>query len=150
MARATVRNTGDSPTNLLAVRTGGTGDVTQTHIGWKTIRGAPNRSTPLLVDDLLYVAGDKNGVASCLDAKTGTAVWQQRLEGDNIASPVGAEGRVYFFNRDGTAFVLATGREAKVLARNQLDDGCMASPAIAGQGLYVRTKTHLYRIEQGR
>ena len=61
-----------------------------------------------------------------------------------------AEGRVYFFNRDGATFVLAAGHEAKILARNQLDDGCMATPAIAGKELYVRTTTHLYRIEQGR
>ena len=108
----------------------------------------PNRSTPLLVDELLYLAGDKNGVATCLEAKTGTALWQQRLEGDNVASPVSAEGRIYIFNRDGAAFVLAAGREAKVLARNQLDDGCMATPAIAGKALFIRTKTNLYRIEQ--
>ena len=97
----------------------------------------------------MYLAGDRNGVATCLDARTGTAVWQERLAGDFIASPVAAEGHVYFFNRDGAAFVLAAGRQAKVLARNQLDVGCMATPAIAGKALYVRTKTHLYRIEQG-
>lgn len=142
--------TGDGPTHLLAVRTGGAGDVTGSHVAWKAVRGVPNRSTPLLLNDLLYVAGDKNGVAGCLDAKTGATVWQQRLEGDFVASPVSAGGRVYFFNRDGGGFVLAAGREAKVLARNQLDDGCMATPAIAGRALYVRTKTHLYRIEQGR
>jgi outer membrane protein assembly factor BamB len=102
-----------------------------------------------LLHDLLYLAGDRNGVATCLDAKTGTAVWQERLAGDFIASPVAAAGHVYFFNRDGAAFVLAAGRQAKVLARNQLDGGCMATPAIAGKALYVRTKTHLYRIEQG-
>lgn len=142
--------TGDGPTQLLAVRTGGAGDVTKSHVTWKAIRGVPNRSTPLLLDDLLYLAGDKTGVATCLDPKTGTAVWQQRLAGDFIASPVAAEGRIYLFNRDGAAFVLAAGREEKILARNQLDDGCMATPAIAGKELYVRTKTHLYRIEQGR
>ena len=102
------------------------------------------------MDDLLYVAADKNGVVSCLDAKTGASLWQQRLEGDNVASPVYADGRLYFFNRDGAGFVLATGREAKLLARNELSEGCMASPAIAGRELYVRTKTHLYRIEQAR
>jgi outer membrane protein assembly factor BamB len=134
---------------LLAVRIGGAGDVTKSHVTWKAIRGVPNRSTPLLLNDLLYLAGDRNGVATCLDPKTGTAVWQERLAGDFIASPVAAEGYVYFFNRDGAAFVLAAGRQAKVLAHNQLDSGCMATPAIAGKALYVRTKTHLYRIEQG-
>jgi outer membrane protein assembly factor BamB len=142
--------TGDGPTQLFAVRTGGAGDVTKSHVTWSAFRGVPNRSTPLLLNDLLYLGGDKSGVATCLDAKTGTPVWQQRLAGDYIASPVAAEGRVYFFSRDGITFVLAAGREAKILARNQLDDGCMATPAIAGKELYVRTKTHLYRIEQGR
>jgi outer membrane protein assembly factor BamB len=75
-------------------------------------------------------------------------VWQERLAGDFVASPVAAEGRIYFFNRDGAAFVLEAGRQTKVLARNQLDSGCMATPAIAGKALYVRTLTHLYRIEQ--
>ena len=140
--------TGDGPTQLLAVRTGGAGDVTKSHVTWKAVRGVPNRSTPLLLNDLLYLA-DKNGVATCLDPKTGTVVWQERLAGDFIASPVAAEGHVYFFNGDGAAFVLAAGRQAKVLGRNQLDGGCMATPAIAGKALYLRTKTHLYRIEQG-
>lgn len=138
--------TGDGPTQLLAVRTGGEGDVTKSHVNWKTARGAPNRSTPLLLNDLLYVAGG-NGVASCLDSKTGTAVWQERLGGEFISSPVTAEGRVYFFNRDGDGFVMAADRQGKVLSRNQLDDGCMATPAIAGKALYVRTTTSLYRIE---
>ncbi len=141
--------TGDGPTQLLAVRTGGAGDVTKSHVTWKAVRGVPNRSTPLLLNDLLYLAGDRNGVATCLDPKTGKLVWQQRLAGDFIASPVAAEGHVYFFNRDGASFVLAAGRRAKVLARNRLDGGCMATPAIAGKALYLRTKTHLYRIEQG-
>jgi hypothetical protein len=122
--------------------------VTKSHVNWKTVRGAPNRSTPLLLNDLLYVAGG-NGVATCVEPKTGTVVWQDRLAGDFVASPVAAEDRVYFFNRDGAGFVMAAGRQAKVLGRNQLGDGCMATPAIAGKALYARTITHLYRIEQG-
>lgn len=142
--------TGDGPRQMVAVRTGGAGDVTKSHLTWKATRGVPNRTTPLLLDDLLYLAGDGNGIATCLDPQTGTVVWQERLAGDFVASPVAAEGHIYFFNRDGGAFVLAAGSQAKVLARNQLDDGCMATPAIAGKALYVRTLTHLYRIEQKR
>jgi len=140
--------TGDGPTQLLAVRTGGAGDVTKSHVNWKAVRGAPNRSTPLLLNDLLYLAGGI-GVATCLEPKTGTVVWQERLGGEFIASPVAADGRVYLFNRDGAGFVMAAGRQAKVLGRNQLEEGCMATPAIAGKALYVRTITHLYRIEHG-
>jgi outer membrane protein assembly factor BamB len=135
---------------MIAVRPGGSGDITKTQVVWKQNRGIPNRSSPLVVDDLLYMVSDKAGVASCLDPKTGNALWQQRLEGEHVASPVYGDGRLYFFNRDGVAHVLAVGREAKVLARNQLNEGCMASPAIAGKELYVRTTTHLYRIEQTR
>lgn len=143
--------TGDGgPFRLVAVKGGGSGDITKTHVAWKQNRGIPNRSSPLVVDDLLYMVSDKAGVASCLDPKTGNTLWQQRLEGEHVSSPVYADGRLYFFNRDGVGHVLAAGREAKVLARNPLNGGCMASPAIAGKELYVRTTTHLYRIEQGR
>jgi outer membrane protein assembly factor BamB len=141
--------TGDAtPFRLLAVRPDGQGDVTKTHIAWRQNRGVPSRSSSLLVDDLLYMVNE-TGIASCLEARTGKTVWQQRLHGENIASPLYAEGRIYCFNHDGLAHVLAAGREAKILARNQLDAGCMASPAVAGQALFVRTRTHLYRIEQG-
>lgn len=140
--------TGDGPTQLLAVRPGGAGDLTKSHVNWTTVRGAPNRSTPLLLSDLLYVVGG-TGVASCIETKTGSVVWQERLGGEFIASPVAAEGHVYFFNREGAGFVMAVGRQAKVLGRNQLKDGCMATPAIAGNALYVRTITHLYKIAQG-
>ena len=138
------------PFRMIAVRSGGSGDITKSHVAWKQNRGIPNRTSPLAVDDLLYMVSDKAGVASCLDAKTGNTLWQQRLEGEHIASPVFADGRLYFLNRDGAGHVLAAGREAKVLARNQLNDGCMASPAIAGKELYVRTTTHLYRLEERR
>lgn len=139
--------TGDGPTQLLAVRPGGAGDVTKSHVNWKIVRGAPNRSTPLLLNDLLFVAGG-SGVASCIETKSGKVVWQERLGGEFIASPVAAEGHVYFFNRDGAGFVMAADRQAKVLRRNRLQDGCMATPAIADNSLYVRTITQMYKIAQ--
>ena len=76
-------------------------------------------------------------------------MWQKRVGGEHNASPVYAEGRIYFFDVNGIANVVQADREGKILARNQLDEGCMASPAVAGRALYVRTTTHLYRIEQG-
>jgi outer membrane protein assembly factor BamB len=134
------------PFRLLAIRPDGQGDITKSHVAWKQNRGIPARSSLLLVDDLLYMANE-NGVASCLEARTGQVVWQQRLEGEYDASPVYADGHIYFFNDRGTSHVLQPGREPKILARNRLDEGCRASPAVAGKALYVRTKTHLYRIE---
>jgi outer membrane protein assembly factor BamB len=88
-------------------------------------------------------------VAVCLEARTGQKVWQRRVGKDYSASPVYADGRLYFFDQEGAAHVLQPGRQPKVLAVNRLDEGCMASPAVAGRALYVRTKTSLYRIEQG-
>ena len=74
-------------------------------------------------------------------------VWSGRLAGNYSASPVWVDGRIYAFNEDGKTTVLEAGREFKVLAENQLDDGFMASPAVAGEALFLRTRTHLYRIE---
>jgi outer membrane protein assembly factor BamB len=107
----------------------------------------PNRSSPLLVDDLLFMANG-GGIVSCLEAKTGQLVWQERLGGAFWASPVYADGRLYFVNDSGTTYVGTAGRSWKKLAANKLDDGCMASPAVAGRSLFLRTKTHLYRIEE--
>jgi hypothetical protein len=110
-------------------------------------RNAPGRVSPLLVDDLLYMVDD-NGVASCVEADTGTDVWRQRLKGNYSASPIHASGRVYLFNQDGLAYVLEAGREFKILSQNSLDGGFMATPAAVNGTLYLRTKTHLYRVEE--
>jgi len=139
--------TGDGGLGLLAVRPDGRGDVTATHIDWTYRRGVPSRCTPLLIDDLLYLVNER-GIASCLEAATGHLVWQQRLEGEFSASPIYAGGQMYFCSQDGKSFVMAVGRVARVLAINPLADGCMASPAVADGAIFVRTKTHLYRIQQ--
>jgi outer membrane protein assembly factor BamB len=141
--------TGDSgPVPLFAVKPDGHGDITKSQVAWKQNRGVPARASILLIGDTIFMASEK-GVASCLDARTGQPVWQKRLGGEFIASPVFADDKIYCFNTDGQAHVLKPGREEKVLAINRLADGCMASPAIAGKSLFVRTKTHLYRIEEG-
>jgi outer membrane protein assembly factor BamB len=131
---------------VLAVKPDGRGDVTETHVAWRVTRGAPKKPSLLLVDDLLYMVGD-NGIASGVAARTGEMVWSGRLEGAYSASPLWIDGRVYTFNEDGKATVLQAGREFKVLAENVLDEGFMASPAVAGSALFVRTRTHLYRLE---
>ena len=90
---------------------------------------------------------NETGVASCFEARSGHTVWQKRLGGEYSASPLYADGRLYFFDQLGSSHVLEPGRTEHVLAVNKLDSGCMASVAVAGHELYVRTKTHLYRIE---
>ena len=95
---------------------------------------------------LLYVVHDQ-GTASCLEALTGKLVWQKRLGGNFSASPLYADGKIYFMNEDGVTTVIRPGRTCEILATNRLDDGCMASPAVADGAIVLRTKTHLYRID---
>lgn len=140
-------STGYSRADLWAVRLGGSGDVTDSHVAWKYSRNVPSKPSPILVGDLLYLVSD-SGIVTCLEAKTGREVWKERLAGSYSASPVYAEGRLYFFSEEGVTTVLQPGRALKVLAVNRLQDGFMASPAIAGRALFLRTKTHLYRIEK--
>lgn len=135
--------------DLWAVKLGGRGVVTETHVVWKASGHVPNRPSPLLVGDLIYMVHQDTGVASCLDAMTGNVIWRERLPGagNYSASPISAEGRIYFFNESGHCPVIEAGRQFKVLAENTLDGGFMASPAVAGKALFVRSKTHLYRLE---
>lgn len=101
----------------------------------------------MLVDDLLYMVAD-GGIVTCLDTATGGQVWRERLPGNYAASPIHADGRLYFCNQEGKTTVVKPGRTWEVLATNTLDSGLMASPAVAGKALFLRTKTHLHRIEQ--
>jgi outer membrane protein assembly factor BamB len=139
--------TGFAVGQLFAVRTGGNGVITDSHVAWKVKRGVSNKPSILLVDDLIYMVGD-TGIASCVDAKTGEQVWQQRIGGEYSASPVYADGRLWFFSEDGKTTVLKPGRVFEKVGENRLEDGFMASPAIAGKAFYLRTRTHLYRIEE--
>jgi outer membrane protein assembly factor BamB len=138
--------TGWEGTQLFAIRPDGTGDVTATHVVWRFTRSVPVKPSVLLVDDLIYMISD-NGVASAVEAKTGTLVWQSRVGGTFSASPIFASGRIYFFDEDGKTTVIEAGRAFKVLAENFLDNGFMASPAVADDALFVRTTKDVYRIE---
>jgi outer membrane protein assembly factor BamB len=140
-------NSSDGGFGLFAVRPG-KGELGADRVAWKGAKGAPKRASPVLLDDLLYAAND-TGTLTCLEAKSGDVVWQQRLGNSPfIASPVAAEGRIYCFNEAGDGYVVAAGPTFKKLAANKLDTGGRASPAVAGKALFVRTFTHLYRIEQ--
>jgi outer membrane protein assembly factor BamB len=138
--------TGFAAGQLFAVRAGGSGLLTDAHIAWKVKRGVPNKPSLLLVDDLIYMVND-SGIATCIEAKTGEVVWQQRVGGEYSASPIYAAGRLWFFSEDGKTIVLRPGRAFEKLAENQLGDGFLASPAIAGEAFFLRSRTHLYRIE---
>jgi len=132
--------TGFNTGQVFAVRFDGT-------LVWKAARGAPNKPSMLLAGGLLFMVND-SGVVTCLDAATGAEVWHARIADSYSASPVLADGRIYFFSEDGRATVIEAGRAFKVLAESTLDDGFMASPAIDGRAIYLRTKSALYRVEQ--
>jgi outer membrane protein assembly factor BamB len=130
----------------LAIRLGGNGDVTKTHVAWKQTRGLPYVPTPLLLDGRLYLVKN-GGLLSCFDAKTGEAKYQEErigALGDYYASPVAAGGKVCVISQNGTATIFAAGDELKVLARNSLGETVLATPAISDNTLYVRTATKVY------
>ena len=120
--------------------------ATGTHVAWKAKRNVPTIGSPVLFGQEIYMVTDK-GVASCLDAETGAVRYSERLGGEFSASPLVAGGRVYFFNEDGKTFVVDAGKQFTLLHTNRLDAGCMASPAVLGDAIILRTQTHLYRIE---
>ena len=131
--------------SFLAVRPDGTGDVTTTHVAWTLMRGAPLTPSPLVIDNDLYLVSD-NGIALCLDARTGQTYWQRRLNGDYSASPVYADGRIYFLSEEGTATVIEPGHQFRELASNRLDGYTLASIAVSNGSIFIRSDTHLYRI----
>lgn len=137
--------TGFQQPELMAIRPDGRGDVTKTHVAWSLKRGAPLTPSPIVVGDELYIVND-GGIASCIDAKTGSVIWQSRLGGTYSASPVYADGRLYFPAEQGVTTVIAPGKEARRLATNRLDGGHLASMAVAGGAIFLRSDTHLYRI----
>lgn len=134
---------------LLALRSGGRGDVTQSHLLWKhEDNGAPDVPSPVSDGRYLYLVDDR-GRATCLDAADGTVVWgPQRLQQGTVsASPVLAAGRLYIVNEDGVTTVLEAGPRFKLLATNALDGALtLSSPAFAGEQIFLRTATHLYCI----
>jgi outer membrane protein assembly factor BamB len=138
--------TGHGQTELIAVRLDGQGDVTDTHVAWKVDSMVPRTASPILVDGLLYMVSD-DGLVTCLDEQTGKQVWRSRIGGTYAASPIYGDDRIYFFSQQGKTTVLKPGRSFDAVATNSLPSGFMASPAVSGKALFLRTKTDLYRIE---
>lgn len=143
-------NTGGNPggSQLYAVREGGTGDITETHVVWKMLEDAPHESSPVVVGDLLYTMSDR-GVLKCIEATTGAVVWAEDLREKHSASLLASGNRIHFSNKRGQTTIIEAGRAYKVLATNQLDGELWTSPAVVGHSLVLRTKTHLYRIGAG-
>jgi outer membrane protein assembly factor BamB len=140
-------STGFMRAELLAIRPEGTGDVTDSHIAWRTTRGAPLTPSLLLVGDELYGVNDA-GIATCWDARTGKVHWQERIDGNYSASPMAGAGRIYFQNETGVGTVINAGREFAKLGVNSLEEPTLASYAAAENSLFIRTERNLYRIGQ--
>jgi outer membrane protein assembly factor BamB len=135
---------------LFAIDPTGSGDVTESHVNWKTKKGVPKSPSVLLVGDELYMVDDK-GVASCLNAVSGDIHWQERLTGAFSASPVLANGLIYFQNETGVTTVVKPGIEYQEVAKNTLGDGkvrTFASFAFVENAILLRSETHLYRLQK--
>jgi len=132
--------------NLIAIRPDGKGDVTKTHLAWKYSKAVPKESTPIIVDDFLYMNDDK-GVATCLDAKTGNVIWQERLTKRSYsASPIYVGGLIYFHDSEGVTTIIKPGQKLEVVATNDIGEPGLCSFAVTDGSLLIRTDSTLYRI----
>ena len=133
----------------MALQTGLRGDISKTGAAWHSETGAPYISSLVYYDGLLYMAGEL-GIVTCIDAKNGEHVWRQRLGGFYSASPVAADGKIYFVGETGETLVLRAGRTPEVLAKNDIGEQCIASPAISNKQLFIRTDQNLIAIRAAR
>jgi outer membrane protein assembly factor BamB len=133
-----------------AIRPGGSGDVTSTHVAWQAAKGAPFVPSTLLYGDELYMINDQAGIATAYAAKSGDVLWQGRLgeAGPNgfSASPVGVDGKVFFTSDDGDTFVLKAGKTFELLHVNRMNEKMLASPAMVDGTWYFRTHGHLMAV----
>ena len=130
----------------LAVKLGGRGDVTKSHLVWRIIKGAPHTPSMLTVGDELYMVSD-GGIGSCVDARTGKIHWQERLGGGYSSSPIVSKGHIYFTNEAGVVKVVKAAKKFELQATNNLGERTLASPAVADNALFYRTEKHLWRFE---
>ena len=131
--------------HTLAIRPGGKGNVTDTHIAWRTTRGAAYVPSPIISGRYLLMVAD-SGIASCFEARTGKRHWMERLPGGHSPSPVSADGLVYFVSDRGVTTIIRPSETFAVIAKNELGEPVSASPAISQGQIFLRTHQHLYCI----
>ena len=131
--------------HILAIDPNGTGNVTETHVAWRTNRGASYVPSPIVDGKYLLVLAD-SGVATCFDAKSGDRHWRERLDGGHSPSPVLANGIAYCMSDQGVVTLLRLGEQVEVVAKNDLGEPISASPAISQGQLFIRTHQALYCI----
>ena len=134
----------DNP-ELMAVKLGGDGDVTEKNVVWRSQRGAPSTPTPLLIGKELYFVSD-NGVASCVDARTGERHWMERLGGNFSASPVLVNDHILFISETGVATWVKPSKDFEVAGKNEVSGRTFATPAFANDAMYLRTDEALLKI----
>lgn len=132
---------------MVAVQADGQGDVTGTHIKWSDRKGVAKKSSQLMIDGLFYMNSD-DGIVSCREPRTGEVIWQKRVAKEFAASPIFADGKIYLFGTSGEVVTILPGREYKLLHKSELGDGYMASPAVVGNDLILRSKSDLYLIRK--
>lgn len=132
---------------LVAIRTDGEGDVTNSHIEWTFSRQVPTTPSPVVVDGRIYMVSDR-GVATCVDAATGQEVWTSRMGGNYSASPTYANGLIFFCSESGMTTVIKPGDEYEVVAENDLGERIMANPIFLDGNLVIRTAENLCRIRE--
>jgi outer membrane protein assembly factor BamB len=131
--------------HTLAIRPGGKGNVTDTHIAWRTTRGAAYVPSPIISGRYLLMVAD-SGIASCFEARTGKRHWMERLPGGHSPSAVSADGLVYFVSDRGVTTIIRPSETFAVIAKNELGEPVSASPAISQGQIFLRTHQHLYCI----
>jgi len=129
----------------MAIRLGGKGDITGSHVAWRVPTGGPYVSSLIHYQGVIYMSGE-NGILSAVEATTGQRLWQERVGGVFTASPIAGDGKVYFVSESGETIVLKAGRTFEVLSRNKLEGHFVASPAAAGGKLFLRADDRLYAI----
>ena len=141
--------TGFGRPKVMAIRLGGQGDVTASHVSWETSRSGPNTPSMLVYGNYLYFVSD-GGIVSCVEALSGKPVWQERVKGNISSSPVIGGDRFYLGTEEGVLHVLATGPTFGKLGSYDFGERIFASPALVSDALIIRTETHLYRIEKSQ
>ena len=132
---------------VIALKLGGSGLLEESSIAWRSPKSAPNKPSVCYDGKRVFILND-GGMAGAVNAKTGEDLWRERIGGNYSASPLLAEGRIYLFSEEGKVTVLAAGDTFQKLGEGKFDDGFMASPAVSGKSLILRTKTAIYRVEQ--
>lgn len=131
---------------MIAIKPDGKGDISETHVAWQAIKAIPRKSTPIIVGGHMYQNEDK-GILSCVDPATGEVAWRKRVGGTYAASPIFANGKLYFFSGQGKIHVLNPSKTFDLQTEAQLGDGFNASPAVSGNRLVLRSISKLYCLE---